>query len=159
MKSRYLSLIELMVGIAIIAIAAGAVGFRIVCALEDARFQSSLDRVSAELSYCQRQARSMQADWFAVIQIHSGRLAFQRSCPEAGQASMSTWESHAELRWDEKPIERISIHFAATGKIAPSGALEWIGKRRKVRWDFPDRFSVFEVGSEKLARPDLRLSK
>ena len=67
-KKRPFSLLELIVGISILALVSSAVIWKMSRLIERKRFDSSVDRIQSRIFTCRRLAMNMQADWKAVLE-------------------------------------------------------------------------------------------
>lgn len=144
MTKRAFTLLELMIGLVLIALISGVIGVRIGGAIEEKRFSSSIERLSAELESCRRLALTAQVDWIAVLEKKKGVFVLQKSCPELGKESFATWKSNSAMQFNGKAANRLSFQFTSSGKVAPSGTLLLSDGKRTVSWKLPDQFSVFE---------------
>jgi prepilin-type N-terminal cleavage/methylation domain-containing protein len=151
---RLFTLLEMMITIVLLALAASIIGIRLGKALEEKHFQTAIDRLDSELESCRRLALNMQADWNAVLEKKNDLFLFYRTCPEAAKTSVVQWKAPCRLRWNNEPAEKISFLFSATGKMEPAGLMEIVGSRQCVRWSFPERFRLFERKDGALQRPD-----
>ncbi len=141
---KSLTLLELMIGLVLIALVSGVVGVRIGGAMEEKRFRSSVDRLFAELESCRRQALAAQVDWVALLEKKKDIFILRKVCPETGKEVASTWKSACEMSFNGKAANALSFQFASSGKVAPSGTLILSDKKRTVSWKLPDQFSVVE---------------
>ena len=154
MIQRCFTLLEVMIAIFLIAIASSIIGIRVSKGLEEKRFQTSADRLYSELESCRRLALNMQADWLATIEMKSQRICLTRSCPEIGRSVTVSWEAAGRLYWNRAMFAQVSVLFSSTGKISPSGCLEYVGARKTIRWPLPQIFHVAEGSDGSLPRPD-----
>jgi prepilin-type N-terminal cleavage/methylation domain-containing protein len=155
--ARLFTLLEVLIALVLIAIAGSIIGIRISTALEEKQFQTSVDRLYAELESCRRQALNTQADWIASLATKKDRFILVRSCPEAGKAVTLEWPTPSHLEWNHKPSQRIVFLFSSTGKIAPAGLLEIVGAKKRAVWQLPELFSVAEGSDGALKRPDQKI--
>ena len=151
---RCFTLLEVMIAIFLIAIAASVVGINVSKALEDKQFQTSADRLYCELESCRRIAFNMQADWIVTIEMKMKRISLKRSCPETGQSFTIEWDAAGQLYWNSEILEPMNILFSSTGKISPTGCLEYVGQRKSVQWVLPQVFHIAEGSDGALIRPD-----
>jgi prepilin-type N-terminal cleavage/methylation domain-containing protein len=153
------TLIEVMIVILILAVAGTVIGIRIDKALEEKQFQTAADRLYCELESCRHLAMNMQADWTVSLEKKKDRFIFMRASPETGRSATFEWAAPCQLLWNARPAERIVFQFSSTGKIAPAGLLELVGKTRRVQWNLPQLFHAAEGSDGALPRPDFSLKE
>lgn len=153
MKSKKpFTLLEVMIAVLLLAIAAGAIGLRMGKSLEERRFQAARDRLHLELELCRFQALNQQADVIVVLEKSQERIRFKQSCPEMATEKVFHWDGPGQFLWNGEPMQTGIFYFYATGTIHPSGRFEWVHGNRRASWDIPGCFAYSE-GEKKMLRP------
>jgi prepilin-type N-terminal cleavage/methylation domain-containing protein len=148
---RAFTLLEVIIVLVLLGLAAGVVGIRVVKSIEAKRFQSAADRLYLELEACHIRSLNTQADFFLKVESHRDRLFLDGSCPEMEMSFKSDWDAPCDLYWNGEKFQGIVFQFASTGHMAPLGQLEFIRGEQRIVWDFPQ---IFHLTEEKLKRPD-----
>ena len=152
---RSFTLLEVMIALVLLAMAAGITGIRLHRGLEEKQFQTAADRLHAELEACRRQSLNMQTDWIAVLKKSGDRFVLTRVCPETKQSQRQEWPAPCQLNWNGQPADEIQFLFSATGKIAPAGIFALTGPRkRSIEWKIPQLFAYSEETDGSLPRPE-----
>ena len=146
LKTRAFTLLEIVIVIAILAVAGSSMGFQIWKGLKVRRFQTTADRICVEMQTCRHLSLNTQTDWDLIFSLEKkGYLLFEQHCPELGRTQRFSLEAPYEMRWNHLPVNKVGLHFSATGKIYPAGILELIGPEQTVSWDLPTNFSMIEI--------------
>ena len=142
---RAFTLIEMVIVIALLAVAGATVGFHLWKGIEAKRFQNAVGRLYAEVEACRHLSLNMQADWILTLSSKEGRFILEQACPEAGRFAVLSWEAPCELQWNHQPIQKIELRLSATGKVAPSGVLDLVGKEQTLSLELLKFFSITET--------------
>jgi len=143
-RKRPFTLLELMIGIVLIAMAASVMGLQIYKSIAERRFQTCIDRLFVELESCRRLALSSQADWIAILEKRGSEFLLQKACPEMEKEMVASWPSFCKIYFNREPIQGLAFEFSASGKISPQGELVFANGEKKLSWRFPELFFVFE---------------
>ncbi len=141
---RPFTLLEILIGILLIALVSGAIGLRVGKGIEEKKFSSSVDRLFVELEACRRLSLNAQADWIAILEKKEGKFFLHKSCPEMQKAVSVSWSTSCKIHFNQEEVSALSFQFSASGKLSPQGILTLSDGKRKITWTLPDRFSVFE---------------
>ena len=147
MYKRSFTLLELLIGIALIVVISGAVGLRVGMGIEEKKFQSSIGRLFVELEACRHLALNSQADWIAILEEKDGCFILHKSCPEMQREVTASWKSPCQIHFNQEKANLLSFQFSSSGKLSPQGILSFSDGKRKISWTLPDHFSVFEISS------------
>ena len=144
---RALTLLELVVGIAILLIVGGFSTSRVYRMIEKKRFNSDLEKLAVRLSHCHALAVNMQSDWSAILEKKEGGWVFyafsleQPKGPKIAPFSLPPFE----LLVEDKKVEKITFDFSSTGLIEPAGKLKFQPKKGgAVEWDLSEIFQKEE---------------
>lgn len=150
-RRRTFTLLEILVGMAILALVSSAVIWKMSRFIERKRFDSSAERIQARLFTCRRLAMNMQADWTALLEKKENEWVFTALCAE-NPGSLSLPPSKlgaAKILFNGKEADSLLFSFSATGEIAPRGVLEIVDEHLEQNrtWNLPDVF--YDNGSKK----------
>jgi type II secretory pathway pseudopilin PulG len=128
---RAFTILELMVGVALLIIASTVIAWKMQGAIEKKRFQSGVDTLCNGLRVCQKLAVVTQADWVGDLSREGGHWIFQAICEEDPRV-----KGMAPLRIDvgaiffnKGELDSFRIHFFSSGEVLPKGTLLMIQKR------------------------------
>ena len=76
LSRRSLTLLEVMVGIALLLLATGVIGWNMQQAIAKKKFQSDLGRLRTQWISCQRVAMATQTDWKGQLRRKGGHWTF-----------------------------------------------------------------------------------
>ena len=152
MNRRYLSLLEVMVALAILAITATAVGWRTHAFFTKKKFQSSLEQLSSRMFTLHQMAVNMQADWRGVLKRHGNQWIFEASCIEqpSARAFPSISLSPFDLLIDGREEKVFTIEFFSSGEIRPKGHLVFRQDGHSKEWTLPDLFQKEQENPKRL---------
>lgn len=147
-KKSNFTLLEVMIGVVILVLASGAIGWRIHRLLEKERLHSSAGQLKNLLLHSRMLALNTRADW--VLQLNKdekGKWNSQLICREDPDRSAlfgpPTHLGAYQLRFDEAPVENFTLVFYSTGQVEPQGDLG-IGlvgaKESRYHWVLPALF-------------------
>ena len=146
-KRLAFTLLEVMVAISIMLIAAGAIGWKMFRMIERKRFSSGAEKLRSRLFTCRQLALNMQADWEGVLRRDGKKWTFEAKCvdsPEvAGLPPLVLDILIFSLDGEKK--ELLSFYFTATGEIYPKGVLlirqsATDPEAPRIEWKFPEIF-------------------
>ncbi len=141
-KSRPFSLLEIMVGLALILMAAGAIGWKMHGFLETRRFRTSLEQLRSRLLTAHRMAVNMQADWEGVLKRERKNWTFEAVCLDPPSVKSSLKLHFSKILFEGKEQSSLVFTFFSSGEIRPSGTLQiQSSKREKTEnWNLPEIF-------------------
>lgn len=135
---RAFSLLEVMVGMALLVIASGSIAWKMQGAIAAKRFRSDLERLHARLLVCQRLSCAQLADWEGVFKWEGSKLVFEASCEE-GQ-KFSPLKLDLATTFNGKRFDEMTINFFSTGQVVPTGLFVFSRKEERAEWNLPDIF-------------------
>lgn len=142
-------LLEVMIAILLLALAAGGLGTGICKGIEEKRFNSAGQRLFVELEALRHLAVNSQADWLAILEKRGDCFVLHKTCPEMDKAFFVSWKAPCELSFNQESTEAIAFQFSSSGKCSPKGILTLASGKKTFTLTLPDQFSVFE-GESKL---------
>jgi len=122
---RYFTLLEVMVGLTLLLIAAGAIGWKMHGFIEKRRFQSDLDRLKFRLMTLQTLSANMQSDWLGVLRREKKNWIFESHCidqPKIRFATTGSFQSF-EIFFNNETLDTLEIFFYSSGEVKPMGSL------------------------------------
>lgn len=148
---RAITLLEVMIGIALLIVASGLVGWKMHQAIAKKRFQSELDLFYSRCAVCCRIAVASKSDWKGVLKKQGNEWIFQTYCDETPQRLKPLKFSSFELWVNNQKEAELSIDFISTGLVFPSVLLRFepaaAGGPPSEEWLIPDRFH-FTAGKQ-----------
>ena len=151
MKRRAFTLLEVVVVIALIALASGALGWKLHQMIAKKRFTSSAERLRSRLHTCRRLALNCQADWKGVLTWNGKKWVFETFCPDSpGLPPLPPLSlDYLVLFLDREEKKFLTFDFTATGEVYPKGILTLSPSREKrgadqIVWKLPDIFLLEE---------------
>jgi hypothetical protein len=146
--SRAFSLLEIVVGLALLLMAAGAIGWKIHGFVEKKRFATDLERLKSRVITLHRMAINTQSDWEGTFERDGKNWAFHAACLDSSRAPIySPIElSVSEVIFDGESREAFTMAFYSSGEILPRGKLRFRSSRdpKTVEWDLPAIFGNLE---------------
>jgi prepilin-type N-terminal cleavage/methylation domain-containing protein len=131
-NKRALTLLELIVVIAIVAISASLVAYRMQGAISTKHFTADIERLQTRLTLAQKLALSTQSDWNLRLYQKQGMWILE-SVSEEGKALAPLKFDSMDIFFNEKKVKEVAFEFFATGKIFPQGTFLFKrGKERQV---------------------------
>ena len=154
-SARYFSLLEIVVGLSLILIAGGAVGWKMHSFVETRRFKTDLQQLKSRILTTQMLAVNMQADWEGTLKQEGKNWIFTASCLDAPKSkTYRPIKLHlSEIFLDGKRRNLFSFIFFSSGESWPAGVLTFQNFKDGAveTWDFPAIFGKSEgSGSGKL---------
>ncbi len=153
MTKRYFTLLEVMVGCALLILAVGAIGWKMHTFLEKRRFSADLEQLASRIHTLHYLAVNMQADWKGVLFRRGGKWSFETRCIEQTVSrSLPALSLHPfSLFVDGKEQGGIAIEFFSSGEIRPCAHLLFRQGRQFKEWKLPEIFQKEEGdGTKKL---------
>jgi hypothetical protein len=126
-RRRLFTLLEIMLGIALLTIAAGALGWRIHTAVRKKKFQTDVSRIQVQLQTCHHLALNTHADWQVVLEHVDNRLIMRDLCVEG--SLMTPFQPKflsldpLTLIFNGEEVEGISFYCTSSGQVLPKGIL------------------------------------
>jgi len=151
MKRRFFSLLEVMIAISILAIAAGSLFFRVNRLIEQKRFETDAGRLKSLLLSSRMLALNTHSDWRLHFHKTTKGWEIRLLCLEDPDLIYPVPQlSQKELLFNDQPIEELSINFFSTGQVRPVGELA-LQKTRgnlptKSKLKIPELFRLEENG-------------
>ncbi|HSX25505.1 MAG TPA: hypothetical protein VLE89_00685 [Chlamydiales bacterium] len=155
-KGKRFTLLEVMVGITLLLLASGLIGWKMHGAIQKKRFSANLERFKERCALCQRLAMVTQADWRGLLKQKGDRLIFETTCIESKEINgfaPLTLDS-LSLYLDGKKADDLTIEFFSTGQIYPQGLLLF----RQTKGSLQEEWSlsqIFQAGGEPLHPEDI----
>jgi hypothetical protein len=164
--SRPFSLLEIMVGLALILMAAGAIGWKMHGFLETRRFRTSLEQLKSRILTAHRMAVNMQADWEGILKREGKNWIFEAVCldPPSLKPRASLKLHFSKILFEGKEQSHFTFTFFSSGEIRPSGSYQFqssqfqsAGGEKTETWNLPEIFGKSagfgskKPGSKKLA--------
>ena len=81
-RKTFFTLLEVMIGVFLLLLAAGAVSWKMYPLIEKRKFQSDLERLRSRLLTCRHLALTMQADWRGSLVRVKNKWVFEMTCPK-----------------------------------------------------------------------------
>jgi type II secretory pathway pseudopilin PulG len=142
-KLNNFTLLEILVAISILILAAGALFYRISTLIDKKHFDSDSARLEQLLLSTRTLALNSQSDW---------RLAFKKSsvnlfCRENPDLSYTIPPFTAGLfHWNDEPAPEFIIDFFSSGLVRPTGQLVFAAEEKKSSLNLPALFKQVEDG-------------
>jgi type II secretory pathway pseudopilin PulG len=147
MSKRTFSLLEVMLAIAILAMAGSAVFFRVNKLIERNRFDTDTNRLKALLLSSRTLSLNTHSDWRLDFKKVNNSWEIQLHCLEDLDLSYPTPKISQTITFNGKSIDRFAIDFFATGLVRPSGTIGLHGgDHLKKTIQLPDFFGIEENG-------------
>lgn len=128
-----------MVGMVLLTLASGIVGWNIYRAIQKKQFYSELDSVKSQLIACQKLAVASQTDWQGTFVKKKGEWIFQAKSEE--DQRFSTLHLHGiSILVDGKAINQWEIDFSCSGKVFPTGKLLFCRNDHQEEWKLSEIF-------------------
>lgn len=145
-KRLSFTLLEILVGLSLLLIAASVVGWRLHGLVEQRRFSSDIEQLKSRLFTLYCLAHSMEADWEGCLERKGDIWIFEASCIDApAMRSVAKLSLHSfALFVNGKKAESFRIELFASGAVRPHGKLLFCQD--------PERP---EIGSREIRLPEL----
>jgi hypothetical protein len=140
---RPFTLLEIMVGLALILMAAGAIGWKMQGFLETRRFRVSLEQFRSRLLTAQCMAVNMQADWEGVLRRDGKNWTFETVCLDPPSVKGRALKLHfSKVFFEGKEESGIAFTFFSSGEVRPSGRVQMRDAKggKTENWDLLEVF-------------------
>jgi hypothetical protein len=141
-------LLEVVIGLALILMAAGAMSWKIHGFVEKKRFATDLERLRSRITTIHRMAVNMQLDWEGTLVRDGKNWTFKVSCLDSSTAPTYApiQLTLAELAFNGEAQEAFCLTLYSSGEIRPRGRLRFRSSRdpKPVEWDLPAIFGIQE---------------
>jgi prepilin-type N-terminal cleavage/methylation domain-containing protein len=130
------TLLEVLIGLLILTIAAGGVGWKMFAAVQKKKFHTAVERIKERLSTAQKLSISMQADWKVVLRKEKGGWTVETGCQEIARRKLPPLHVEGlEIGLEgRKKTELIEFCFFSSGQSLPDGVLEFASHGEKESW-------------------------
>lgn len=145
-RVQFFSLLELMVAISILAIAAGGIFWRINTLIERNRFDTDAQRFCNLLLTSRMLAINTQSDWRLQIENTSNGWDLELVCREdLDQQPVRRKLSSFKIEFEGQGIKNLFFDFFSSGQVFPKGALRLIQDKKgsspqRIEWKLPELF-------------------
>lgn len=147
-RKRPFTLLEVMVALALLLIAAGALGLKMHSMVQKKKFQSQLNRLKSRFCACQKLAIAMQSDWEGVLKQEGRNWVFETQCLDGvkmKKLSPLVLEPPFQVFFNGKVISGIQVDFYSSGEVLPKGELRFRkDKTDSQQWQIPEMFQKSE---------------
>lgn len=141
------SLLEIVLALALLVIASGALGWKVHQMIVRKSFLSHVEKIHSRLLAYRRLALNCQADWEGTFaRNREGVWVFSSRCidfpREIGFSSL-TFDG-IDISFEGEPKRSLTIVFTATGEVYPKGHLAMVSRASpslRVEWNLPELFS------------------
>lgn len=142
-SNHFFTLLEILVGVAVLALVAGLLGWRGREAVTRKQFDTEIALLKHNCEVCQKLAVATQTDWKGTLRQEGGGWVFETVCVENAQMRpLKPVRLHKmAISFNRAPISQSwTIRFFSTGKVSPEGTLSFVqaGQQKEVK--FPDLF-------------------
>ncbi|EKE08227.1 MAG: hypothetical protein ACD_17C00277G0002 [uncultured bacterium] len=128
-SKRALTLIEIVIACALLALSAGVIGIKMHQVAAKKRFQADVMRFQEQVSVLQKLALVMQADWKGKLKQERGGWIFVAECMEIGVQEMKKIPLGSScIMFNQKNIQDMEIIFFSTGLVQPEGEFIFLQK-------------------------------
>lgn len=140
MRKYPLTLLEVLIGMALLAIAAVGVIWKTQEVLARKRFEAGFQKFCSRVETLHHLALAMQADWQGRLYKQKEGWVFQTRCIDQPDARPLSPLSLAEcdLFVDGIRQEELLFDFFATGEVAPIDSCCFVRKESRRSWRLPD---------------------
>ncbi len=143
-NKRPFSLLEIVIALILLVMMSGVVAVRVGHGLEKRRFETAVNRLRFELDAARRLSLNMQVDWVLLFEKRESSFALKRTCLDTDQVFFSEWQSSCKILFNQHEENRITFHFASSGKVSPSGTLTFMKGKNQIEWDLSQLFNQIE---------------
>lgn len=139
---RAFTLLELLIGIALISIVGGIVGIRMYKAVERKKFHTELEQLKTRIQTAHRLAISMQADWKGSLKKGEKGWIFETTCEEIEGKRLSSLQFEPlEIFFNGKRVGQLTFDFFSNGHSSPDGTLLFKSGSEEEEWKIKELFS------------------
>lgn len=152
---RPFTLLELMVVFALLAIAGGAIAWKMQGQIASKRFTSHIERVQERLILSQKLAVGGNSDWKGTFHKENKEWVFEISSDESTRRFTPLRFSCETITFNDKKIDKpLTFEFFSGGKVLPHGTLLFTQKGEKLTLQFPQVFQREEGEGKGPPPPD-----
>ena len=116
-----------MIGFGLLAIASGAIGWKIHEVVKKKRFESDVQRIQFHLQNCYRLALNTHVDWQIRLEKEVGGLHITSYCPESSLLEPLRPKvlpvSLLNINFNDEEVDGLSFYFTSSGQVYPQGLL------------------------------------
>lgn len=135
------TLLEVMIALALLALAGGAIGWKMHKAVAKKQFQSQVERLKERFEITQKLAIAMQADWRGFLRKNGDGWVFETVCEEDAARKFSPLRLESvNIHFEGRQVDVLEIDFFASGKVFPLGCLCLFKGDEKTKWQVSDFF-------------------
>lgn len=127
---RFFTLLEVMIGIALIALASSLIGVKMHHAIEKKRFQSTLESLKARIMVTQKLAISTQDDWQLTLEKKGHAWTLHTVCENKKKLSPLHFQNF-DVYLNGKKVDCLTLDFFSTGEVLPNGKILLKDKSQK----------------------------
>ncbi len=141
-----------MIGVCLLAVASGALFWRIGRLLERQRFESDVGRLKALFIQSRMMALNTKADWRLDLHAEKKGWSVQFICTEDPERAVDRQAMLGpfHLYLDEKEIRDFSVQFFSTGAVVPHQAIQLQSSGSKGSKQTVDLEKLFQVDEKGL---------
>lgn len=144
-KRSSFTLLELMIGIVILALSAGVIGWKIDGLIQRQQFETDAGKLKNLFHHARMLALNTRADWILNLKQGTKGWSAHLICREDPERTSSFAPSSKfgpfKLFIDEKAVDQFSAVFYSGGKVEPEGTLKIKGKeKREIQWTLSELF-------------------
>jgi len=139
--NRCFTLLETMIALTLLIMAAGAIGWKMAGWVEKRRFKVDLEQFQSRLRTIHRMAINMQADWEGNLEKDGSEWSFRAQCldPPGSKKFRPIKLRRTEIKLNEKEEKSFTFIFYSSGTVWPMGALQFKSLKdgAAASWELP----------------------
>jgi len=140
-RRRFFTLLEVMVGIALLTLASGVIGWRMHKAIQKKKFQSGIERLKERFFICQRLAVATQDDWTGEFKQKEKDWVFELSCIDGKIKKLPTLTLEGiTIALNGKKVSELDFEFYSSGQVVPEGVLRFSQDSLQEEWKISEIF-------------------
>jgi prepilin-type N-terminal cleavage/methylation domain-containing protein len=142
---RFFTLIEVMIALAILALVAAPLSWKIFSMVERGRFQSDQRKIESLLRQGRSLALNTKADW--VLELQKSRRGWETRlrCVEVpSQGDFRASLGPCKIVSNGKEVAHIAFTFYSSGAFKPFATLMLISPAGEKEWNLPTLFNLEE---------------
>jgi hypothetical protein len=128
------TLLEILIGMALLLMASGVMGWNLFHAIKKKRFQSEVERFQARFKTCQKLAMAMQADWIGELKKKGASWTFEVACVQREGQKISPLTAHCRVFFEGREKSSLIFQFFSTGQVLPQGTFLFVQDEEKMAW-------------------------
>ncbi len=123
--NRFFTLLEIMVGLTLVLMAAGAISWKMHGWIETKRVKADLEQLKSRIRTIQTMAINMQADWEGTLKQDGNHWVFEAVCldPPRSKSFSPIRLRISEVVFNAKSQNHYTFLFSSSGEVWPSGSL------------------------------------